>query len=68
MNDDVKYPDIMLELTGEDGNAFHIIGRARGKMKKAKCSAQQIEEFTTEATQGDYDHLLQTCMEYFVTE
>ena len=39
-----------------------------GKMKKAKCSAQQIEEFTTEATQGDYDHLLQTCMEYFVTE
>lgn len=66
--DNCKYPDISVELTGQDGNAFAIIGRATVAMRRAKCTQEQISEFQTEATQGDYDHVIQTCMEYFNVE
>lgn len=55
-----------LKLTGLYGNAFSIIGRA---LKAAKASGSfsndDIEKFKKEAKSGDYDNLLQTCMEYF---
>jgi hypothetical protein len=57
-----------VKLIGEDGNAFAIIGRCRRAAKKAGWTEEQIERFTTEATSGDYDHLLQTVMEYFDVE
>lgn len=56
---------ITVKLTGEDSNAFAILGRCRRAMKLAKCSTDEIEAFMKEATSGDYDHLLQTCMKYF---
>ena len=59
-----KHPEIKVQLTGEDGNAFLIIGRITREMKRAKLSKEEIEAFQTEATSGDYDHLLQTAMKY----
>jgi hypothetical protein len=61
---EVKYPNIKVRLVGEDGNAFFIIGRMRSALKKGGVNKETIEEFTTEATSGDYDHLLQTCMDW----
>ncbi len=61
---DVKYPEIEVELVGQDGNVFAILGRVTKAMRKAQLSNNQIDEFTDEATSGDYDHLLQTCMKY----
>lgn len=61
----VKYPDIQVQLTGQNGNAFVLLGVCQREMKNAKCTPQQIKEFLDEATNGDYDHLLQTCMRYF---
>ena len=57
-----KYPEIKLKLTGCDGNAFAVMARGRTALRKAKLSEDVVKEFTTEATSGDYDHLLQTCM------
>lgn len=54
-----------LKLTGEDGNAFFILGRARSAATKGKWTPEQIEAFTTFAKAGDYDHLLRACMQYF---
>ena len=54
-----------LELIGADGNAFAIIGKAISVARKAGWSQQEIEKFRIEAMKGDYDHLLQTCMDYF---
>lgn len=54
-----------LSLCGEDGNAFSILGRAFRAAKKAGWTEEQTEKFKNEATAGDYDHLLQTCMKYF---
>ena len=54
-----------LVLVGEDGNAFFILGRARKVARTAGWDTEKIEKFTSEATSGNYDHLLQTCMKYF---
>ena len=54
-----------LELIGEDGNVFSILGRATREAKRAGWSEEKIKKFQAEAMSGDYDHALQTCMEYF---
>jgi len=54
-----------LELTGQDGNAFNILGLARRTAKKSEWTQEEIDAFLHEATSGNYDHLLQTCMRYF---
>lgn len=59
---DTKYPNITAKLVGEDGNAFAIIMRVERALKLAGVSHDECLEFRTEATSGDYDHLLQTAM------
>jgi len=56
--------DLEVQLIGTDGNAFAVLGKVRQAMRRAKVSKEQIEEFTKEATAGDYNHLLATCMEW----
>lgn len=60
----LKFPDIKVELTGQDGNAFSILGRVSKAMRKAGRSDKEVKEFCDEAMTGDYDHLLRTCMEW----
>ena len=57
-----------LKLIGADGNAFNLLGLARRDAKRAGWPQAKIDEFFQEATSGDYDHLLQTCMKYFDVE
>ncbi len=55
--------DALVQLTGEDGNAFSILGRVRHAIRES--NHPELEDaFWHEATSGDYDHLLQTCMRY----
>lgn len=61
---DVKYPQVKVQLIGEDGNAFAILGRTMRAMRRAQLSQAEIDEYKTEATSGDYDHLLQTTMKF----
>ena len=65
MENDIKYPNISVELVGNDGNAFAILGRCQREMRRAGCTKEQIQEFIKEATSGDYDNVLCTCMKYF---
>ncbi len=58
---------IVVELVGEDGNAFAIIGRVSKALKRGG-HGDLVNEFTKEAMSGDYDHLLQTAMEYVEVE
>ena len=59
---DIKFPNVKVNLSGEDGNAYFIIGRVRKALKRAGVSEADVEAFTQEATAGNYDHLLQTVM------
>lgn len=60
-----KHPDIIVTLTGQDGNAFAVVGRCREAARDAGLSEEEIANFMAEAVAGDYDHLLQTAMRWF---
>ena len=59
-----KYPNITVQLSGRDGNAFAIIGRVSQALRRNKIDNTTIEQFQQEATSGDYDNVLQTCMKW----
>ena len=55
----------IVKLTGEDGNAFAIIGRCSKTARKAGWSKDQIKVLTDQMSSGDYDNLLATAVKYF---
>lgn len=59
-----KFPEIHVQLSGEDGNAFFIMGRVGAALRRAGIPKETINEFYDDAKSGDYDHLLQTCMRW----
>jgi hypothetical protein len=59
-----KYKDVVVKLTGEDGNAYAILGAVQRAMRKAGATKEELDAFFAEATSGDYDHLLATCMRW----
>lgn len=59
-----RYPDIEVQLTGIDVNAFVIIGTVRRRLREAGVSREEIQQFCDEAMSGDYDYLLRTCMRW----
>ena len=60
----VKFPNVEVQLIGEDGNAFSIISRVSRALRKGGATDAERKEFFDEAVSGDYDHVLQTCMEW----
>lgn len=60
-----RFPDVRVQLTGMDGNAFNVLGLCRRAAQRAGVPGEQIKQFMAEATIGDYDHLLATCMRWF---
>jgi len=56
----VKFPEIVVPLTGQDGNAFGILGKVRRSLKRHGLDDDTVREFIDEATAGDYSHLLRT--------
>jgi hypothetical protein len=59
-----RYPDIQVQLSGEDGNAFAILGHTTRALRQAGLDQDEIDLYYAEATSGDYDHLLQTTMRW----
>jgi hypothetical protein len=52
-----------VKLTGEDGNAFSILGRVKSALKKAGMH-EEAKQYMEEAMSGDYNHLLAVTMKY----
>jgi hypothetical protein len=61
----IKFPDVHIRLTREDGNAFNILGLCQRAAKRAHVPAEDIKAFMDEASNGDYNHLLLTCRKWF---
>lgn len=59
-----KFPDVQVLLSGEDGNAFMIIGRVRAALRRAGVPSDTCNEFSEEAMSGDYDNVLRTAMKW----
>lgn len=60
----MKYPNVEVELIGNDGNAFYILGKTMKALRKAGVAENRIKEYQAEATSGSYDNLLQVTMEW----
>lgn len=61
---DVKYPNVEVQLTGEDGNAFAVMGAVSKALRQAGVSQEEIDQYRKESMSGDYDHLLQAAMRW----
>lgn len=60
----VRYPEVKVRLVGEEGNAFSILARVTKAMRNHGVAVTMIDAFRSEATSGDYDNLLRTCLEW----
>lgn len=63
-----KFPDIKVKLSGNDGNAFYIIGVVKKAMKEHRVPQETITEFVDDCMDGDYNKLLRTCMQWVNVE
>lgn len=59
---EIRYPDIDVQLSGTDGNAFAIMGAVTRAMRRKGVRSSEIDKFRAECMAGDYDNLLRTCM------
>jgi len=62
MKGPVEKPKV--RLTGVNGNAFLVMGRARKALQRAGADKEYMEQYVKEATAGDYDNLIQVTMRY----
>jgi hypothetical protein len=60
----IRYPDIEVELVGHDGNAFAIMGTVSKALRRAGVSEEEIAQYLKESRSGDYDHLIQTALNW----
>jgi hypothetical protein len=51
-----------MNLVGQDGNAFAILGRFRQMANQNGWTKNEIDKVLKEAMSGDYNHLLATIM------
>lgn len=62
---DPRYPDITVPMTGEDGNAFAIMGRVTRTLRHAGVPAETIDEFRAAVFACEsYDAVLQLVMRW----
>jgi hypothetical protein len=59
-----KYPDIRVQLTGKDGNAYNLLGLVNRALRQAGISQAERDAFRQEATAGNYDNLLRVVMQW----
>ena len=61
IKDKKQYP-IEIDLTGPDGNAFVLLGKAKNFAKQLELDGDKIVD---EMTSGDYENLLEVFDKYF---
>jgi len=55
---DRRYPEVEVELIGQDSNAFAILGSVKRALSRHGVDKVEINEYLEDAMSGDYDHLL----------
>jgi len=58
-----KY-NVEVQLSGNDGNAFAIMGAVKSALKKAGASNEELDQYISDSMSGDYDNLLRVAMEW----
>jgi hypothetical protein len=50
--------EMIIDLTGPEGNAFCLLGYAKSFAKHLSYSKEEIEELISDMMNGDYEHLV----------
>jgi hypothetical protein len=58
-----KY-DIEVQLSGNDGNAFAVMGSVMSALKKAGATPEELKQYQEESMSGDYDNLLRVASQW----
>ena len=59
-----KYGNLTVQLAGQDGNAFAIMAKVSGALRKGGVPNEEVEAYLSESMSGDYDNLLRTAMKW----
>ena len=62
---DKKQSPIEIDLTGPDGNAFVLLGKAKSFAKVIGMNGIEAEALINDMTSGDYEHLLEVFDKHF---
>ncbi len=57
--------EIIIDLTGPDGNAFALISTAQNLAKQLNYEPKERGELTAEMMSGDYEHLIKVFDKHF---
>ena len=63
-----KYPDVEVTLTGQDGNAFAIMGTVSKALRRHGVTRDEVDEYVEESMSGDYNNLLRTAMKWVTVQ
>ena len=66
MKEPVTKPTV--QLVGQDGNPFSIMGREKKALLQAGADNEYVEKYLKDATFGDYSYLLAVTMKYVDVE
>ena len=55
---------VNLDLTSINGNAFNLMGHFQKQARKENWTQKEIDQVIDECRSGDYDHLVQTLIQY----
>ena len=60
-----KFPEVHVQLSGEDGNVFAVIGRVRQALRKGGATVDDVKAFTDEVgASRSYDEALLVVMRW----
>jgi hypothetical protein len=58
-----KY-EVEVQLSGNDGNAFAIMGSVKKALRQAGATPEEVEQYLSESMSGDYDNLIRVAMDW----
>ena len=61
---DPKFPEVHVQLIGTSSHALAIVSRVKKALKKNGAPSDVIDVFCDEALSGNYDHVIQTAMDW----
>ncbi|MDJ0464998.1 hypothetical protein [Streptomyces sp. H27-C3] len=62
MSEAPQYPEVAVQLSGEDGNVYSVIGRVQGALRKAGHRDAATEFSQAARAAQSYDEVLQLAM------
>ena len=57
--------EIVIDLTGPEGNAFALMGHATNFARQIGYTPESIEELMRDMRSGDYEHLVKVFDDHF---